>query len=516
MPKTPSGKLFSLVKSLSGSEKRYFKIFANTKGSKDNKYIQLFDAVDKQEAFDEEKLKHAIYGNDPIESRKYSELKAYLYELILKSLHAFDEKSSVDFRLKGMLQSVRALFKRSHFSDCKEILQKAKKLGHKYEEFNSVLEVLNWEKTIAYAEMDIAFLDKEMSRINEEEEWCLQRLQNISEYRNILFNMLICIRKDVSRRKEQLEELKSLMQTPLLQDFNHAKSHTAQILFHRIYSIYYFSLADSERFYELNAKLITLLESKPYLLKEDVSEYISVLNNHVMACGKMGKVDEIRQTLDKYSKIKPNTIDDELKILQQYYLGKFRLCINSGEFEEGYQELVEHKKQIKKFDQSFFDSHTFYLQYFTIYFGVGNYEAALDCLNEWLGSSKKIERKDLQALARILNLIIHYELENTMLLDSLLRSTYRFLSKENRLFDFERKFLGFIRDSMKPHSKKEIKKTLENLKQDFEDLAGPYPAGIFGMFDIIAWLESKISGKTFAETVKSRFQKLLESERFSS
>lgn len=516
MPKTPSGKLYSLVKSLSGSEKRYFKIFANTKGGRDNKYIKLFDAVDKQESFDEEKLKYIIYGGDPIESRKYSELKAYLYELILKSLQSFDEKSSVDYKLKGMLQSVRVLFKRSHFGDCKEILQKAKKVGNKYEQFNAVLEILNWEKMIAYAETNIAFLDKEMDRINAEEEWCLQRLKNISEYRNIFFKMLICIRKDVSRRKEQLEELEALLQTPLLQDFESAKSHTAQVLFQRIYSIYYFTSADFIKFYELNQGLITLLESKTYLLKEDVSEYISVLNNHVIACGKMGKVDEVRATLDKYSKVKPNTFDDELKILRQYYLGKFSLCIYTGEFEEGYQELLKHKQQIKKYDKSFFENNTFYFQYFLIYFGIGNFEKALDCLNDWLSLSEKVERKDLQSLARILNLIIHYELGNTLLLESLLRSTYRFLSKENRLFDFERKFLGFIRESMKPHSKKEIKKTLEVLKQDFEDLTEKYPSGIFGMIDIVAWLESKISGKTFAEMVKERFQKLSESKSFSS
>ena len=93
MPKTPSSKLYNLVKSLSGSEKRYFKIFVNSQGSKDNKYLQLFDAIDVQEEFDDELLKALVYGEEPIQSRKYSELKAYLYELILRSLQSYDEKS---------------------------------------------------------------------------------------------------------------------------------------------------------------------------------------------------------------------------------------------------------------------------------------------------------------------------------------------------------------------------------------------------------------------------------------
>jgi tetratricopeptide (TPR) repeat protein len=505
MPKTPSNKLFSLIKSLSGSEKRYFKIFANTRGGKSNKYIKLFEAIDKQAEFDEDELKATVYGNAPIESRKYSELKAYLYELILKSLHAFDEKTSVDFRLKNMLQSVRVLFKRSHFDECKEILKKAKKLAFKYEQFNTIIDLLNWEKNIASAETDISFLDKELSRINEQEEWCLQRLQNISEYRNIFFQLLLCIRKDVSRRKEQIEELKLIIDHPLLENFENAKSHTAQVLFYRIFSIYYFSISDANNFYDTSQTLIKLLESKKFLLQEDVSEYISVLNNHVVSCGKLNKIKEIRDTLDKYSKIKPITVDDELKILRQYYMGKFSLCIYTGEFEEGYSELLKHKKQIKKFDSGFFNNNTFFFQYFVIYFGVGDYENALRSLNDWLALPKNIERKDLQSLARVLNLIIHYELGNTMLLESLLRSTYRFLNKENRLFEFEKKFLNFIRESLKPHSKKELKKILEALKKDFEDLSKTSAKGSFGLFDMTVWLESKITGNTYAEIMKERF-----------
>ena len=505
MPKTPSNKLFRLIKSLSGSEKRYFKIFANTKGGKTNKYIQLFDAVDKQEIFDEENLKMLIYGDNPIESRKYSELKAYLYELILKSLQGFDEKTSVDFRLKSMLQSVRVLFKRSHFEDCKEILKKTKKLAFQYEQFNTVIDILNWEKNIASAETDISFLDKELARINEEEEWCLQRLKNISEYRNVFFQLLLCVRKDVSRRKEQIEELKSIINHPLLEDFENAKSHTAQVLFHRIFSVYFFSVLDSDNFYQTSKKLISLLESKKFLLQENVSEYINVLHNHIISCGKLNKMQEIREVLNKYSKIKPNTLDDELKILRQYYMGKFSLCIYTGEFEEAHSELLIHKKQIKKFDSGFFNNNTFYFQYFVIYFGVGDFENALKSLNDWLALPRNIERKDLQSLARILNLVIHYELGNTMLLESLLRSTYRFLNKENRLFEFERKFLNFIRESLKPHSKKEMKKILEDLKNDFEDLSKTSAKGSFGLFDMTIWLESKISGKTYAEIMKARF-----------
>ncbi|MBI5914251.1 MAG: hypothetical protein HY842_02670 [Bacteroidetes bacterium] len=504
--KTPSSRLYDLVKSLSITERRYFKLFINSKDATNSKYVRLFDAIGSSAAFDDEELMRAVYGNDPVSTQKYSGLKAYLYDLILRSLQSFDEKSSVDYRLKNMLLGVRTFFKRSHFDDCKDILYKAKKIAKDFEDFNTLVEILGWEKRIAYTQTDIAFLDRELGRITQEEHGYLEQLTNISAYRNIFFSILVSIRKEVSRSQKQREELSALMADPLMQDESHARSYLAKVLFFRIHSIYLFSISDFEAFYDSSKKLIKLMERNKLMLREDVSEYISALSNHVISCGRLGKVAEVRQTLNQLIKVKPITADDEVKIHRQYYMNKFRLCISTGEFEEGAKELKRHLKGVERLDKAQFIKSNFYFQYFCIYFGTGNFEAALNSLNDWLKMSESVERKDLQSLARILNLIIHYELGNTMLLDSLLRSTYRYLNKANRLSDFERKMMNFIREAGKPHLKKEMQQILETLKQDFEDLSRQPSYGVFDLFDIISWLESKISGKVYAEVVKERFR----------
>ncbi len=506
MSKTPSRKLFDLVKSLSSAERRYFKIFINSKDPASNKYVRLFDAVEALDVFDDDELQRMVYGDEPVETRKFSELKAYLYELILRSLQSFDEKTSVDYRLKNMLLGVRALFKRSHFDDCHDMLKKAKKLALEYENFNSLAEILEWEKRIAYTQTDIAFLDRELNRITKEERSYLEQLANISAYRSIFFKMLVSVRKEVSRNEKQREELSVLMEDSLMSDDVQARSHTAKMLYYRISSIYFFSVSKFEEFYQASKTLLALMEKRPALLEEDVSEYISALSNHVISCGRVGRLAEVRETLEKLKKVKPLTNDDAVKIHRQYYQGKFRLCINMGEFGEGMRELQQHLKEVKEFDAQQFIKNSFYLQYFCIYFGAGEYEQALDSLNDWLKLSGSVERKDLQILARILNLIIHYELGNTLLLDSLLRSTYRYLNKENRLSAFERKIMEFIKETGKPHSKTEMKQLLENLKSDFEQLSRLPSFGVFQLFDIMSWLDSKISGKTFADVVKERYR----------
>ena len=94
MSRTPSEKLHRLIRSLSSAEKRYFSIFVNGKPGVDTKYIRLFEAMANAEHFDEEKWKTKIYKNQNAGSKNFAELKAYLYELVLKCLQNYDERHS--------------------------------------------------------------------------------------------------------------------------------------------------------------------------------------------------------------------------------------------------------------------------------------------------------------------------------------------------------------------------------------------------------------------------------------
>lgn len=509
MPKTPSSKLYNLVKSLSGSEKRYFKIFVGTQSLKDNKYILLFDAIDAQDEFNEDALKMAVYETTEIQSRKYSELKAYLYDLILKSLQAYDEKSSIGYRLKNMLKSVQALFRRSLFEDCLDHLAKAKKLAYKYEQFTAVLEILSWEKHIAYTRTDIDFLDKELERIDAEEKDTLKRLRTISEYRNIFFRLLVSLRKDASLRGEAYRKrLAGIINTPLLEDYVMADSHQAKVFYYRIYSIYYYAISDVEAFYEKSKELILLMESQQHMLQEDVSEYISALNNYIRSCGEMRRIGEMEQNLEKLYKVKANSKDDELKIHRQYYQAKLTLSVLRGRFDKALEVLQQHLKERRKFDKALFMTHTFYYNYFYIAFGAEEYDMALEFLNDWLNLPNTVERQDLQVVARILNLLVHYELGNYALLEHLIRSTQRYLKKRNKLNEVERKIINLIKKATETPSKKDLREAYEGLKNEFEDLSQRPPTKTFftKAFDIMAWLESKVEGITFAEVLQRKFK----------
>src|SRR5688572_453004 len=143
MSKQSSDHLFRLIKSLTTAEKRYFKIFASrhTIGEK-NEYVNVFDAIDKQDKYNESSLitlfKNSTFGHSPAIA------KNRLYETVLKSLHAFHADSSIDVELQRLMHSTEILFKKSLYDDSRKTLLRARKIAIKYEKHFMLLEIQKW------------------------------------------------------------------------------------------------------------------------------------------------------------------------------------------------------------------------------------------------------------------------------------------------------------------------------------------------------------------------------------
>ena len=284
MAKTPSDKLYRLIRSLSPAEKRYFRLFTGSKTDEASKYLQLFEAIAAMETFDEEALKRKVYKNRPSEGKKYSELKAYLYELILKSLQSFDEQQSVDYRLNHLLQGVAVLYKRGHYDDCRDLLYKAEKLARQYESFTHLLEIIRWEKRLAYTRMDVDFLHKRLEHLQFEEDRALQQLRNAADYRKSFFQVYTTIKREAQHRGyDRKAGLQSIVNQDFFDDPDRAESHKARVMYYRTLNLYHYAALEYEQFYETGKKLIALLESQPHFLRENLSDYIAALSNHILS-----------------------------------------------------------------------------------------------------------------------------------------------------------------------------------------------------------------------------------------
>src|SRR3978361_704030 len=94
--------LFQLIHSLEKSEKRNFKLYIKRSSAKEDlKIIQLFDAIDKLNEYDEKLL---------LKKLPLSNLKTHLYKQVLASLRLLKTAENIDLQLHEQLDYARILY----------------------------------------------------------------------------------------------------------------------------------------------------------------------------------------------------------------------------------------------------------------------------------------------------------------------------------------------------------------------------------------------------------------------
>ncbi|MBC8034846.1 MAG: hypothetical protein H7Y03_11915, partial [Chitinophagaceae bacterium] len=124
MPNRNTDPLFQLVKSLEKSEKRNFKLYATRNSSGEElKSIQLFDALDKMNEYDEDLL---LRKNPAIKKQQISNMKAHLYRQILSSLRLLNNTDNIDILLHEQMDYARILYNKGLYLQSLKVLDRIK------------------------------------------------------------------------------------------------------------------------------------------------------------------------------------------------------------------------------------------------------------------------------------------------------------------------------------------------------------------------------------------------------
>ena len=86
-----------------------------------------------------------------------------------------------------------------------------------------------------------------------------------------------------------------------------------------------------------------------------------------------------------------------------------------------------------------------------------------------------------------------------------MRSTYRFLLRTQDLHEYQRLILRFLK-GLHPHmTDEEVTVRFRLLKDKMRELQdNPYERRAFVYFDMVSWLESRISGRPIMAVIKER------------
>ena len=137
--------LFVLVKSLTKSEKRQFRLYVGRMGSnEDSKFLNLFQLLDKMNRYDEK----VILKKGIVTKQQLSNLKAHLYKQILISLRMNPVHKNIRIQIREQLDFATILYQKGLYKQSLKVLEKAKILALKHEEKYSAYDIVELEKVI--------------------------------------------------------------------------------------------------------------------------------------------------------------------------------------------------------------------------------------------------------------------------------------------------------------------------------------------------------------------------------
>ena len=513
MPKQLANALFKLIKTLTRAEKRHFKVYVSrTQSSENPKFVQLFDALDKMKKYDEAKI---LKKAPDIKRVQLSNLKAHLYKQLLLSLRLQHFNNNIDMEIRQQLDYAKLLYNKGLYMDSLRLLEKTKAIAVEAQQNMLCVEIIEFEKLIEsqYITRSIAGRAEQLTEDSKKFDDAVYRSNRLSDLALRLYGWYIKmghIRNETDEKaiedffEGELAKIEGVQSADL--------GFYEQLHLYRSYVWYYYILQNFPYCYRYADKWVNLFVKNPAMIQSEPFHYVKGLNNLLAAVYNIryySKFVEVLGWLQDFGKHKVVKLHENIQI--QVFLFTFIHRINKhfleGTFTEAKELVSEIEAHIKDLGKKL-DKHrilVFYYKIACIYFATDDYDTAIDYLNLIVNQSDVQLREDIHCFSRILLLISHFELQHHTLIESQVKSTYRFLKKMNDFHGMQEAILQFLRRLSKMHPN-QLKEEFISLHQTLVALsADPYEKRTFLYFDIISWLESKIEERPVEEVIQGKF-----------
>jgi tetratricopeptide (TPR) repeat protein len=476
--------LLELIESLTMSEKRFFKIFSkrHTIGD-ENQYLLLFDFIEKHRTTQKNDLQKQHFV------KNVSAEKNYLYRLILKSLNSYYYEFSTKMKVQNAISNAEILAYKGMESQALKTLVKAKKMAEDCELY-AHLTVIHQTQFEVY------------SKINNYELALKSLVALVGAQKNL--SLLTNVQKqatDVYTLRLKTGGLRSNEDLDILNDTlsnisKHKNSFVKASLFSTSISIVE---AHAKKEYQKEIKhlqrIISLYEENPFLIELSVKGYVNSIYNLANTYRNLKEHSNALNTLDKMNLLASNKLISASKSLSAhvfYLVNNIRLYILVLS-----NDYVAADKLLQTISSNYAEYEAFatktvvyehYMLRIKIEVELERFKDALKFTNLIINDSSYKERQDLASYIRLLNLVIHFELNNDFTLEYLSTSAQNFIKRKQRLFKTEKQVIRFIGKFNEGNIGylTRIQNKLQELKKD------PYENSMFIFFDFEKWVSDKL------------------------
>ncbi|MCP4441773.1 MAG: hypothetical protein GY810_22940 [Aureispira sp.] len=494
--------LFLLIKSMTRTEKAYFKKFSH-KGStnKNNDFFKLFDAIDKQSKYNERQLLKKFKTSKIV--KQFSATKNYLYNLILDSLKGYHRNNSVEAQLHALSEEIDILYKKGLYQLAFKSWSKAFKLAERFEKFPYLMRLLHWKDELLHVSADIKGIKEYIEEGFEQEKYYANLWLNYRNFRKLCVEFYVLIREHAARRDiRSHNRINTIVEHPLMQDSNNAKSVKAKSQMYYVLAKYYRMMNDAEQTYKFRKKHFQLVEDNPQFMEESKMTFLRTLNNLIIAQSMLSLHEELEESLSKVKNFNSDAQNERVEAFAVYAGNALNYLCNIGVPEDKLSEIEYIEQHYPKFEEELQPVKRTVTQFLLgkAYFILGDFDKALDWLLDLEDKAQKNVGLDFLISGKLITLIIHYELNHTQYLDYANLSTYRFLRNKDRLYQVEIQLLKFLRKLTQLPLNESPTPLLEQFKQELLELQkDEFEAAAFSFFDLITWVNSKLQSIDFRQ-----------------
>lgn len=488
--------LFELIKSLTSSEKRYFKVNAAKSGDAKSNYLLLFDAMDEQKELYDEALLKSKHSKKPFVKFLSAE-KKQLREQIMKHMRAFHASKTVDNRINELLQD-EMFYRDKGLNDLREkALAKAKELATESERFHLLKEILKRQTAFVIEFEKKQLTEPVIELINEQKH--LSILQESELELQIKNRELFSILRSgadmqdpaVRNRVEMLFTEVERYRTRISQSFS------LQFHYERACSNYYHLQRDLKSSFQHTRNEYELYQQSEQLRLEEPMNYKVCLAN-LMARSLSAKENEwFKKALAEMKAQPTNSFNEEGEVFQNVYFQEHLFYINHGEFEKAEALIPTIEEGLIKYEAKVNPARkiAFRFNIMVMYFLMHKFKEALKWMEPIIADTSEI-KQDQKFVAILLLPIVHFELGHVDLVETYTRSAYRFLQRKQRLHEFERLVLKYLQGMPLSSDQMEFTEKLEDFNAQLETLAStPGFRATLGMEEMSLWISSKKTGR---------------------
>ncbi len=504
--------LFQLIKSLSVSEKGYVKKFCKKTVSNPS-YLKLFDAIDNQEEYDEDKIKKKFRKEKFI--KQLSVAKNYLIKTILRSLRAYHSESTNNIKVHELLLEIEILYHRRMIGLCHKLIKKTKRIIEEAQLFHHAEELSFWEFKLTVLSPYTEEMNLQMENIHIFATKGLNAALLLSDYRNLAYNVFKLTFKDgYSRDEESIKIAKQFKLHPLLTKVPSEDNAKALGRYYNIWHKVHEINTDFVKGFEASKAFVELIQRNPKAFEDNLMSTVIPAHYNFLACSIVLNQEAIFFKNLEYLQQIPHIHDiqnEAIERLSYYYAVTLELQFytHNGHFDKTEAVLnkaikVVEKGNLKNFGLALFHVELCYSIAYT-YFGLGEHEKSENWIILILEHQKDNIREDLICMAHLLHLINHAELGSFLYLDNKLRATYNFIKKMKKVHKFEKVTLKFLKKLINLRSSTELIDLTAQYIDIFKELEhDPFERMIIMNFDIISFLEAKLNNQDFASIAKAR------------